>query len=68
MPPGSPDFVHRRCKASSDNPRLSGLRRLRKGILRPRQGFLRLFQRMRIDRQGAKAAKELGMRKIFTND
>jgi hypothetical protein len=35
MPPGSPDFVHRRPRASSDNPRLSTLRRFRKGILRP---------------------------------
>jgi hypothetical protein len=50
MPPGSADFVHRRCKASSDNPRLAGLRRFRKGILR-------LFQRMRIDRQAVKSAK-----------
>jgi hypothetical protein len=49
MPPGSADFVHCRCKASSDNPRLSGLRRFRKGILR-------LFHRMRIYRQAAKIA------------
>jgi hypothetical protein len=35
MPPGSADFVHRRRKASSDNPRLSGLQHFRKRILPP---------------------------------
>jgi hypothetical protein len=55
MPPGSPDFVHRRRKASSDNSRLLIPRLFRKGILR-------LFHRMRIYRQIAKVAKELGKR------
>jgi hypothetical protein len=35
MPPGSADFVHRRRKASSDNPRLSAPQHFRKRILPP---------------------------------
>jgi hypothetical protein len=37
-----PDFVHRRREASSDNPRLSGLRHCRKGIFGAR-AFLPVF-------------------------